>query len=387
MIGSSGLLDNATQQINVVAAPAKQLAFVTGPFTTQAGAFSGVLSVQRRDQFGNPNSSDAALVVTLATTSTAPSADFVAPTSSTPLPSNQMTIANGSNSASFRYVDTLRGIPLITAVGSGVSGTAQRQTIIGTTAARLVVLGSSTQQAGTSQNLTLRAFDTYNNISDVYTGTKSLTFSGAGSALGGQAPSVSDNGGAARSFSVATGITFNTGVATVNGAANGVMTLYRAETAVIGVTDGAISAAPADRLTVTVTAAPRTLVARRNASQRQRDRSPQPDDYVGPDLAPLCDWPRPVPQCLRVAGSRELADYTDRGRLGDRYRAGDGRHVDGLYGATGGYGHHRADFWRAWLHTLRFADREGRYAGDGQCGDRSQWHWRRGAGADDYRGY
>src|SRR5207302_3354004 len=42
---------------------------------------------------------------------------------------------------------------------------------------------------------------------------------------------------------------------TVSGANNGVMTLYKAETATIGVTDGLISAAGADRLSVTVSAA------------------------------------------------------------------------------------------------------------------------------------
>jgi uncharacterized repeat protein (TIGR01451 family) len=262
LVGSStGLSPANTPPIIVVAASASQLVFTTGPFTTQAGVPSAGLTVQRRDAFGNPNSSGPPLVVTLATTSTAPGPHFVNPMGPpTPLPGNQITIANGSSSASFRYTDTLRGIPLITAVATGVTGTAQRQTIIGTTATRLVISGSAAQGAGTTQNLTLRAFDTFNNVSDVYTGTKSLTFSGAGVAIGGQAPTVSDSGGVARTFGTPTSILFNAGVATVNGGANGVMTLYRAENALIAVTDGSINAAGADRLTVTVSAAPRTLV-------------------------------------------------------------------------------------------------------------------------------
>src|SRR5205814_3182417 len=45
------------------------------------------------------------------------------------------------------------------------------------------------------------------------------------------------------------------GVATVSGSSNGVMTLFKAETATIAVTDGTISAAGTDRLTVTASAA------------------------------------------------------------------------------------------------------------------------------------
>ena len=88
-----------------------------------------------------------------------------------------------------------------------------------------------------------------------YTGDKTLTFSGAtASASPVTAPTVSDKTGAAIAFGTATTITFTNGVATVSGAANGVMTLYQAETAVVSVTDGTISAAGADRLTVTVSA-------------------------------------------------------------------------------------------------------------------------------------
>ena len=49
--------------------------------------------------------------------------------------------------------------------------------------------------------------------------------------------------------------TFTSGVATVVSASNGLLTLYKAETAVVAVTDGTISAAGADQLTVVVSAA------------------------------------------------------------------------------------------------------------------------------------
>src|SRR5947199_10688029 len=60
---------------------------------------------------------------------------------------------------------------------------------------------------------------------------------------------------AAVAFGTATTITFTNGAATVSGANNGVLTLYKAESAVVAVTDGTLSAAGVDRLTVAVSAA------------------------------------------------------------------------------------------------------------------------------------
>ena len=56
-------------------------------------------------------------------------------------------------------------------------------------------------------------------------------------------------------FGAATSITFTAGVATVSGGGNGVITLYKAETANIVATQGAITTTGADRLTVVVSAA------------------------------------------------------------------------------------------------------------------------------------
>jgi hypothetical protein len=122
-------------------------------------------------------------------------------------------------------------------------------------ATRLVLTGSGTQTAGDSQELTITAKDASGNTDTTYTGSKSLVFSGAGSSANPvTVPTVTDSSGTAIRFGSATAINFNNGVATVSGGANGAMTLYKAETATISVTDGVYSSGGTDRLTVTVSA-------------------------------------------------------------------------------------------------------------------------------------
>src|SRR5207248_3193866 len=91
-----------------------------------------------------------------------------------------------------------------------------------------------------------------------YAGSKNLTFSGANSSGNPvTAPTVTNNGASATSLG---SVTTNTFTAGVSNSAGGVasMKLYKAETANIAVTDGTLSAAGADRLTVAVTAAAAT---------------------------------------------------------------------------------------------------------------------------------
>ena len=120
-------------------------------------------------------------------------------------------------------------------------------------ATQLVITGSTSQTAGTTNNLTITAKDAGGNVATSYTGDKSLTFSGANHSTNPVTnPTVADKNGTAMPFGTVTTITFVSGVANVSGSSNGVMTLFKAETAVVAITDGSISAAGANRLTVTV---------------------------------------------------------------------------------------------------------------------------------------
>jgi hypothetical protein len=111
---------------------------------------------------------------------------------------------------------------------------------------------TTTPVAGAADNLTITAKDASNNTVLTYAGSHSLTFGGA-AAVGGNNPTVTDSSGTPINFGTATTITFSSGVASVSGSSNGVMTLYKAETASIVVTDGSIS--NGSGLSVTVSAA------------------------------------------------------------------------------------------------------------------------------------
>ena len=66
-----------------------------------------------------------------------------------------------------------------------------------------------------ADNLTITAQDAYNNTVTTYTGSHNLTFSGASSSPGGNAPTVANSAGTATAFGTATALNFTRGVASV----------------------------------------------------------------------------------------------------------------------------------------------------------------------------
>jgi alpha-tubulin suppressor-like RCC1 family protein len=96
---------------------------------------------------------------------------------------------------------------------------------------------STTPAAGAADNLTITARDSYGNTATTYTGSHNLTFAGAGT-IGSNNPTVTNSSGTATNFGTATALSFTNGVATVTGSSNGVMKLYKAETASITVAEG-----------------------------------------------------------------------------------------------------------------------------------------------------
>jgi phosphoribosylcarboxyaminoimidazole (NCAIR) mutase len=99
---------------------------------------------------------------------------------------------------------------------------------------------TTTPTAGQADNLTITAVDAAGNTVIGYTGSHSLTFSGAGT-IGSFSPTVTNKSGAAINFGTATAITFANGVAAVSAGSNGAMTLYKAGTVTVSVTDTSIS--------------------------------------------------------------------------------------------------------------------------------------------------
>jgi hypothetical protein len=171
------------------------------------------------------------------------------------------TTAGASNGVMVLYKAETANITVAAGVvnnGAGLSVT------VGFASASLGLAAASvTPTAGASDNLTLTAKDTYGNIVTSYTGLHSLTFGGGG-AIGSFTPTVTSSAGVATNFGTATAIAFANGVATVAGASNGVMVLYKAEAAKVTVTDGTLSNGAG--LTVTVAAVSATSLSLAAAS-------------------------------------------------------------------------------------------------------------------------
>ena len=98
---------------------------------------------------------------------------------------------------------------------------------------------SATPRAGSPDNLTITALDAYGNTATSYTGSHSLSFSGASAIANSPfSPSVSNASGMATSFGTATALTFTNGVAaTAPDSSNGAMTLYKLGSASITVAE------------------------------------------------------------------------------------------------------------------------------------------------------
>jgi len=122
------------------------------------------------------------------------------------------------------------------------------------TASKLTLsAASTTPTAGAADNLTTTALDAYGNVATTYTGSKSLTFSTALASPSGEIPTVTDSSGAAIAIGSPTTIVFAAGVASVSGAGNGVMKLYKSGSTSLKVSDGTFTSAV---VTATVAAAP-----------------------------------------------------------------------------------------------------------------------------------
>jgi hypothetical protein len=113
--------------------------------------------------------------------------------------------------------------------------------ISGPAAELILKAQTTTPTAGSADNLTITAKDAYGNTSASYTGTHNLTFGPVADSPSGAHATVTDSSGTAVNFGAATPIGFNEGVATVSGAKNGAMTLVKAGSTSITVSDGSIS--------------------------------------------------------------------------------------------------------------------------------------------------
>ncbi|MFY9160631.1 beta strand repeat-containing protein, partial [Aquirufa ecclesiirivi] len=243
-------------RLSVVVSPSTMTKLSTSIATPQTNgvAFTGTNTLTALDAYGNT------------ATSFNPATNNITVTNS--LGGTVSGLGSGANNVLNQAGDFTSGVADLTAQGmiyTGTSGTGtftftpasgtaitSGSTVVNPGAAtKLVITGTGTQTAGSSQNITLRAYDVSGNIATSYTGDKSLTFSGANvSSSPATNPTVTDKNAAAINFGTATVITFT------NGEASSVpMSLYKVESATVSVTDGTISSTGGDNLSVAVSAA------------------------------------------------------------------------------------------------------------------------------------
>ncbi len=164
------------------------------------------------------------------------------------------TVASGNNGAMKLYKSGATSISI--SDGSVSTETPLAVTVAAAAASKFVLAAATTTlAAGETDNLTITAQDTYGNLATSYTGSKSLTFSGAPASPGGTVSTVVNSSGSAVNFGSATAIAFASGVATVASGKNGVMRLYASGEPDINVSDGSVSTKAPLEVTVSPLAA------------------------------------------------------------------------------------------------------------------------------------
>jgi hypothetical protein len=257
-ISGSGLTGVASSSLTVSAASMNKFALSLASPQVSGAAFTGTDTLAAEDAYGNTVTSFNASANNVTIAANSPLTGAVSGLSGgNKLASGSDFVSGVANlaSAGMKYTGNANsGTFTATAATGGYTGTSGSVTINAGTATKLVITGSGTQKAGQSQNLTITAEDASGNTATTYTGSKSLTFSGAGSSPSGTAPTVVNSSGTAIAFGSTTAMNFSSGVATVSSGKNGLMTLYEAQTATISVTDGSISSSGAGNLSVAVSA-------------------------------------------------------------------------------------------------------------------------------------
>jgi hypothetical protein len=133
---------------------------------------------------------------------------------------------------------------------AAASGTKTANVTVGETTKFTISGSTATPAAGGSVDLTITARDAGNSTVTTYTGSHSLVFSGAASSPAGNAPTVTNSAGTAVAFGSATALTFAAGVATVSSTTNGVLKIYKAGTANVVASEGAVTTPAPLALTV-----------------------------------------------------------------------------------------------------------------------------------------
>ncbi len=237
----------------VAAAPAAtKLVYTTTAFSVAAGVTSGTVTVQRQNAGGTAITADSTITVNL-TSSSGTGLFKDNATGTTTITS--VTIPNGQSSASFKYVDTTPGSPVLTAASAPLTSGTQAETITAgaVSASTSTVAASPTSvvaDGSTTSTITVTLKDAGGNPVSGKTVTLAKT-SGPGT------PTISPASGASNASGVVTfTVKSTTAGADVFTATDTTDTIAITATATVTFTAGAVSAS-----TSTVAASPTSVVA------------------------------------------------------------------------------------------------------------------------------
>ncbi len=164
------------------------------------------------------------------------------PDISAPLVFGDFTDDVATKSVTLDFIET--GVTFTVTDSNLITGTSAAVEVVAGPGAYLVVTGDATMTAGGTNELTVTAYDSADNVATGYTGSKTLVFSGPVVAPDATAPTVEGV-----TVENETTVTFTLGV---SGAGSTTLTAYNAETTTVDVTDGTISAGAAYDLDLTV---------------------------------------------------------------------------------------------------------------------------------------
>ena len=135
-------------------------------------------------------------------------------------------------------------------------------TVSPATASKFVLAAAdTTPAAGEDDDLTITAQDAYANVATAYTGSQSLTFSGASASGGGNAPTVTNSSGSDIAFGTATSIDFTSGVASAAAGDGGTMQLYKSGSTTVSATASGVTTLTSATVTVAAGSATKFLLA------------------------------------------------------------------------------------------------------------------------------
>jgi hypothetical protein len=211
---TQGSIAGATGTFTVVGGPTATFSVPTPAQQTAGTAFN--LSITGLDQWSNQSGDNGSKTISFSGPSNAPNGQV-------PTYPPSVSFTNGAGTASITLFDAQN--TTITATQGSVTGTSGSFTVGPGAANNFVVSTPGQQTSGTAFTISLTARDAWNNTATGYAGSKSVTFSGPGSAPDLTAPTYPAS------------VTFSSGASSPLPS----ITLFKAESPTITATQGGVS--------------------------------------------------------------------------------------------------------------------------------------------------